>query len=106
MRSLSFRRTTEEEWALLQVHLDYCNCCPVALDEYHALADDVMPVPAAIASSDSVSTPETTSFSLDAAEQRLMSKLSNRLTDHRPHHRRNARGQIPAASAEQPAVGH
>jgi hypothetical protein len=76
---------------LLQVHLDYCNCCPVAFDEYQALADYVMPVLAAIASSDSESTPEKSSFSLDAAEQRLMSKLSKRLTDDRPHHRGNAR---------------
>jgi hypothetical protein len=80
---------TEEEWAWLQVHLAYCDSCRVAFEEHQALADYLMPLLAAIACSDSESTPETSPFSLHAAEQRLMSQLSSRPTDHRPHHRRN-----------------
>ena len=68
---------TEEEWALLQVHLAYCDSRRVVFEEYQHLADNVTPVMAAFASSNSESKPRTSSFSLDAAEQRLMSQLSS-----------------------------
>jgi hypothetical protein len=87
---------TEEEWALLQVHLAYCDSCRVVFEEYRHLADNVMPVVAAIACSDSEFKPGTSSFSLDAAEQRLMSQLSSRPTDQQSHHCRKAGWQIPA----------
>jgi hypothetical protein len=66
---------TEEEWALLQVHLAYCDSCRVAFDEYQQIASDVVPVMAASAASESHGTPLSTSFSLKAAEQRLMGRL-------------------------------
>jgi hypothetical protein len=87
---------TEEEWALLQVHLAYCDSCRVLFEEYRHLADNVMPVVAAIAGADSESKPGTSSFSLDAAERRLMSQLGSRSTDQESHHRRKTRWQIPA----------
>ena len=87
---------TEEEWALLQVHLAYCGSCRVLFEEYRHLADNVMPVLAAIACSDSESKPGTSSFSLDRAEQRLMSHLSACPADHESPHRRKTRWQIPA----------
>jgi hypothetical protein len=68
---------TEEEWALLQVHLAYCDSCRVAFREYQHLADDVMPIMAASAYSESENQPEALSFSLEAAEQRLMSQLDS-----------------------------
>ena len=89
---------SEEEWALLQVHLAYCGCCRVVFKEYRHLADNVMPVVASIASSDSESKPGTSSFSPDPAEQRLMSQLSSRPTDHKSHHRRKTGWQTPAGS--------
>jgi hypothetical protein len=65
---------TEEEWALLQVHLAYCPSCRVIFDEYQRIATDVIPV---MASAALEGAPESraSSFSLQAAEKRLMSSL-------------------------------
>jgi predicted nucleic acid-binding Zn-ribbon protein len=66
---------TEEQWALLQVHLAYCDSCRVVFDEYQQITSEVIPVMAASAVSESDSKLE--SFSLEAAEQRLMSRLDH-----------------------------
>jgi hypothetical protein len=86
----------QEEWALLQVHLAYCDSCRAVFRHYEDLAENVMPVVAAIAYSDAEFKPETSSFSLDEAEQRLMSELNSRPTDQESHHRRKIKWQIPA----------
>ena len=96
---------SEEEWALLQVHLAYCDLCLVVFRRYEQLADKVVPAVAAIAYSDSEFEPDTSSFSLDEAEPRLMSQLNSRHTDHESHHRRKSRGQIPAAMMAACALG-
>lgn len=44
---------TEEEWALLQVHLAYCSSCRQAFEEHQQLAHEVVPLLASVASSDS-----------------------------------------------------
>jgi predicted nucleic acid-binding Zn-ribbon protein len=72
---------TEEEWALLQVHLAYCDSCRVAFDEYQQIATDVVPVMAASAASESNGTSRPTSFSMEAAEQRLMGRLDSMPVD-------------------------
>ena len=72
---------TEEEWALLQVHLAYCDSCRVVFRHYEHLADKVMPVVAAIAYSDPEFRPETSSFPLDEAEQGLMRQLNRSPAD-------------------------
>jgi hypothetical protein len=86
----------EEEWALLQVHLAYCDSCRAVFRHYEHLANKVMPVVAAINYSDAEFKPETSSFSLDEAEQSMMSQLNSRPTDQESHHRRKIRWQIPA----------
>ncbi|WP_353069867.1 hypothetical protein RBB75_06000 [Tunturibacter empetritectus] len=68
---------TEEEWALLQVHLAYCNSCRMVFDEYQQLAKDVIPVMAASAASELDGPPGPASFFLEEAEQRLMSRLNS-----------------------------
>ena len=78
----------EEERALLQVHLACCDSCRELFAEYRHLADNLMPVVAAIATPDSESKPGNSSFSLDAAERRLMSQLSSRPSDEQSHPRR------------------
>jgi hypothetical protein len=90
---------------LLQVRLAYCDSCRVAFEEYRHLADNVMPVVAAIACTDSESKPGASSFSLDAAEQRLMSQLSARPADHKSYHGRKTRWQIPAGILTACALG-
>jgi hypothetical protein len=68
---------TEEEWALLQVHLAYCDSCRAAFEEYRQLANHVMPAVAASAYSEAEIRTEASSFSLEVAEQRLMSRLDS-----------------------------
>lgn len=96
---------TEEEWALLQVHLAYCDSCRVAFQDYQHLADNVMPALAAVAYSDSESKPEAPSFSLDAAELKLMNQLSSRPSDHEFQRRRKPRWQLPAGILAASALG-
>jgi predicted nucleic acid-binding Zn-ribbon protein len=72
---------TEEEWALLQVHLAYCDSCRVAFREYEQIASDVVPIMAASAATESDSKPGPSAFSIDAAEQRLMGHLSSAPVD-------------------------
>jgi hypothetical protein len=68
---------TEEEWALLQVHLAYCDACRVTFEEYQRIASEAIPVLAASAAAELDGKPGATSFSLEAAEQRLMSRLAS-----------------------------
>jgi hypothetical protein len=87
---------TEQEWALLQVHLAYCDSCRVVFEQYQHLADNVMPVLAASASSESESEPVASSFSLEAAEQRLMSQLDSAPAEPESQHRRKSAWQLAA----------
>jgi hypothetical protein len=98
-------RLTEEEWALLQIHLAFCDSCLVVFHHYEHLADNVMPVVAASADSDHEFEPETSSFSLDEAEQRLMSELNCRPTDHESQHRQKTRWKISAGMLAACALG-
>jgi hypothetical protein len=68
---------TEEEWALLQVHLAYCESCQVAFEQYQGIASNVIPVMASAAVLEARLEPEASSFSLHAAEKRLMSRLDS-----------------------------
>jgi peptidoglycan hydrolase CwlO-like protein len=81
---------TEEEWALLQVHLAYCDSCRVAFAEYQHIASEAIPVMAASAAAELDVKPGPTSFSLEAAEQRLMSQLHSM-----PAHTVSARPRFP-----------
>ncbi|WP_263417845.1 anti-sigma factor [Terriglobus albidus] len=62
---------TEEEWALLQVHLAYCESCQELFAEYRQIADEVVPAMAAAAAEDESEWSEA----LSAAEKRLMGAL-------------------------------
>jgi hypothetical protein len=44
--------TSEEEWALLQIHMAYCDSCHKRFLEYQQITSDVIPVMAAVASSE------------------------------------------------------
>jgi hypothetical protein len=67
---------TEEEWALLQVHLAYCDSCRLTFHEYQLLADRVLPVMAAsVLEDEQEPDPESSSFSLEAAEVKLAKSL-------------------------------
>jgi hypothetical protein len=68
---------TEEEWALLQVHLAYCEPCRTAFEQYKQLADVVIPALAASASSETERNGEASSSVLEVVERRLMSQLNS-----------------------------
>ena len=72
---------TEEEWALLQVHLAYCDSCRMAFEQYQRIASDVIPMMASSAALDARTESEANSFSLHAAEKRLMSRLDSAPVD-------------------------
>jgi anti-sigma factor RsiW len=40
---------SDEEWALLQVHLAYCDSCRNTFEQYKQIADEVVPAMAASA---------------------------------------------------------
>ena len=66
---------SDEEWALLQVHLAYCDSCRSTFEQYKQIAEDVIPAMAASAAAESEAAPVESTSSLDAAERRLMESL-------------------------------
>ena len=68
---------TDEEWALLQVHLAYCDSCLAAFREYEQIAHEVLPALAATANSlyENEEDIASSSFSLAAGERKLMRQL-------------------------------
>jgi hypothetical protein len=67
---------SEEEWALLQIHLAYCDACHERFLQYQQITSDVIPVMAAVAATEHDDFVEESSAAADAAERRLMSELS------------------------------
>jgi hypothetical protein len=67
---------TEEEWALLQIHLAYCDSCLATFREYEKIGRDVLPAIAASANAEDTYEGDCeSSFSLEDAEYRLNQKL-------------------------------
>jgi hypothetical protein len=67
---------SEEEWALLQVHLAYCDSCRAAFEQYQHITSNVIPFMAASAASELNHAPEESTLSLESAERRLMGQLN------------------------------
>jgi predicted anti-sigma-YlaC factor YlaD len=65
---------SDEEWALLQVHLAYCESCRNTFEQYKQISKDVIPAMAAAAIEPETAPVESAS-SLNEAERRLMSNL-------------------------------
>ena len=65
----------EEEWALLQAHLAYCDSCLVVFRHYEHLADNVM------------------------------SQLNRSPTDRKSHHHRKTKWRVPAGMLAACALG-
>lgn len=68
---------TEEEWALLQVHLAYCESCQALLEEHQQLHAETGPVLACI-HADLADAPVDPRYSMEAAEARLFEQLDAR----------------------------
>jgi hypothetical protein len=86
---------TDEEWALLQVHLAYCDSCRTRFEQYQRLHAEVVPLMAASAVAEPESATKTSGFSLEAAERRLMAQVNTAPLTREPRRRR----KIPWALA-------
>jgi hypothetical protein len=67
---------SEEEWALLQIHMAYCDSCQGRFNQYQKITSDVIPAMAAVAASEAGNEPPDSVSSLEAAERRLMDRLN------------------------------
>jgi len=68
---------SEEEWALLQIHMAYCDACHERFRDYQRITADAIPALAAAAASERSDAPQESARSLEAAERRLMSQLDS-----------------------------
>jgi len=70
---------TDEEWALLQVHLAWCETCRTTFEQYKYVASDVIPMMAASAATGEHSLPRESDRDIAEAERRLMAQLGSTL---------------------------
>ena len=66
---------TDEEWALLQVHLAYCDTCRSTFEQYKHIVSNVIPVMAASAAAEIYSLSRESERAIAEAERRLMTQL-------------------------------
>src|SRR5260370_29934194 len=66
---------TDEEWALLQVHLAYCDSCRSTFEQYKHITSNVIPAMAASAAAEIDSLPRESESAIAEAERRLMGQL-------------------------------
>jgi anti-sigma-K factor RskA len=88
---------SEEEWALLQIHMAYCDSCHDRFLEYQRLTSDVIPAMAAHAASESDTAPEESDRSIEEAERRLMNQLSAPNTPQELPLKKEVAWRLPAA---------
>lgn len=68
---------TDEEWALLQVHMAYCESCRRIFEEFKHVAREVVPAMAMAAAVESSPASYESDSAFAEAEQRLMSRLES-----------------------------
>lgn len=92
---------SEEEWALLQIHMAYCDSCHAHFLQYQQIASDLVPAMAAVAASEAGDLPEPSPDALRSAEQRLMRRLSLNLASPKlePEKKSRIRWHLPVAGA-------
>jgi hypothetical protein len=96
---------TDEEWALLQVHMAYCDSCQEAFEQYQHIAVDVIPAMAASAAAEVPNTHRESDHALREAEQRLMSQLGTHSVLHRQSGYRIPWGRIYIGAAAACLIG-
>jgi hypothetical protein len=80
LSAVPVQELTQEEWALLQIHLAYCPECAAKFEQYQELDAKLVPALAANGSSGLSSLPIESEASFLAAEQRLMKRLNESQT--------------------------
>ena len=82
---------SEEEWALLQIHMAYCDSCQDRFQQYQTITSNVIPAMAVVAASEASNEPPESATSLDEAERKLMSRLIRPLSaEELPQRRKSA----------------
>src|ERR1700761_308107 len=71
---------TDEEWALLQVHLAYCESCRSTFEQYQHITSNVIPLMAASTAAEMDGLPRESDSAIAAAELRLMERLESAAT--------------------------
>jgi hypothetical protein len=88
---------SEEEWALLQIHLAYCDSCHERFLQYQRITSDVIPAMAAVAASEHSHAPRESTRTLEAAERQLMSQLDSSPARAEAPRQRRSRWSLPGA---------
>ncbi len=88
---------SEEEWALLQIHMGYCDSCHEKFLDYQRITSGVIPAMAAVAASELDNAPPEPDKSLEGAERRLMGRLNSAPSLREPPRRPKLEWRIPAA---------
>lgn len=88
---------SEEEWALLQIHMGYCDSCHEKFQHYEQIVSSVIPAMAAVAAADLDNALEESARSLKAAERRLMSRLDSLPAQQQAPPKRKFSWQVSAA---------
>jgi len=88
---------SEEEWALLQIHMGYCDACHERFLQYQQITSDVIPAMAAVAASEFRDAPQESAKSLKDAERRLMNRLDSAIFHEEPTRRAKWGWRLPAA---------
>jgi hypothetical protein len=96
---------SEEEWALLQIHMAYCEPCHDRFRQYQQVTSDLIPAMAGVAASESDTAPAERASLLDAAERRLMSRLDSTPTQEELPRKQKIQWQLPAALVAACLVG-
>jgi len=79
---------SEEEWALLQIHMAYCDACHEKFLQYQQITSEVVPAMAAAAAAELDNAMEESPASIGAAERRFMSQLGSISPEHERSGRR------------------
>jgi len=90
---------SEEEWALLQIHMAYCDACHEKFLEYERITSGVIPAMAAVAASELDDPKRESAKLLTDAERRLMSLLNSNPTEEKPSRRSKFGWRVPTVIA-------
>ena len=86
---------SEEEWALLQIHMAYCDSCHERFLDYQRITSDVIPAMAAVAASELDDPQREPAKSFQDAERRLMSRLNSPPSQEEPQRRPKFGWRLP-----------
>jgi len=96
---------SEEEWALLQIHMAYCDSCQERFQQYQKITSEVVPVMAAVAASEASNGSRLPPTSLDEAERRLIKQLDSIHPEEIAPHKRKSAFWVPALLMAASLVG-